>query len=207
MRRRNAVVTAAVGMTALLLAGCGGSAQTVVTVTATPSDPVVAESLTPEPEPSEDVSDPVETPSEEPTEDESTFKELPFGDALTLSTGDSVTLGKPVLAKCQYSYSGCEDPEVGDRIVSVPITIKNDSSETVEWGKDYFILEFADGTQMEPTDGSAIEYEPDNAMDYDVKVRPGSTYKSVLVFEAPKGPFVVLMLNSSYDGEPIAAWF
>jgi hypothetical protein len=193
-------------MAALLLVGCGGSAQTVVTVTATPSDPVAVDSPSAEPEPSESASDPVVEPSEEPTEEESSFKEALFGEALTLSSGDSVTLGKPVLADCQYSYSGCADPEVGDRVVSVPITIKNDSGETVEWGSDYFILEFADGTQMEAGDGSAIEYEPDNAMDYDVKIRPGATYKSVLVFEAPKGAFVVLMLDSSYDGEPIAAW-
>lgn len=195
----------------LALTACAGGAQTVVTVTATPSDPVAAASPSIEPVPESSdpvVDDPSESSTPSPTE---TFTEIPFGESLSVKSGDNggetVTLGKPVLAECQYSSIGCDDPEVGERVVEIPITIVNDGTETVEWGSDYFILEFADGTQMSTGDGAAFDYTPDNYMDYDVKVRPGSTYKSVLVFEAPKGPFKVLILSGSYDGEPFAAWF
>lgn len=200
-------------MVGVLLSACGGGGQSVVTVTATPSDPVVAPSAEPS-EPMTDESDPVVEPeeSEEPAEPaEPAFKEVPFGESLSVSSGgasgETVTLSKPTLADCQYESIGCDDPEVGDRVVQIGITIKNDGSETAEWGNDFFILEFADGTQMAATDGASFDYWPDNHMDYDVKVRPGSTFKSVLVFEAPKGPFKVLLLSDSYDGEPIGAWY
>lgn len=204
------LVSVALAAGALGLSACAGGAQTVVTVTATPTDPV-AEASPESSEPVADESDPVVVPeeSQEPAEPE--FTEVPFGDPLPVqsegNSGEIVTLGKPVLAECQYSYSGCEDPEIGDRVVQIPITIENEGSETAEWGSDFFVLEFADGTQVAPGDGAAIEYEPDNYMSYDVKVRPGSKFKSVLVFEAPKGPFKVLILTNPYDGEPFAAWY
>lgn len=181
-----------------------------MTVTATPSDPVVASSAESS-EPATDESDPVIEPEESEEPAEPAFQEVPFGESLSVTSGgvsgETVTLSKPTLADCQYESIGCEDPEVGDRVIQIGITIKNDGSETAEWGNDFFILEFADGTQMAATDGAAFDYWPDNHMDYDVKVRPGSTFKSVLVFEAPKGPFKVLLLSGSYDGEPIAAWY
>jgi hypothetical protein len=55
-------------------------------------------------------------------------------------------------------------------------------------------------------DGSAFEYGPSNPMDFEVKVRPGSTYRSTLVFEAPNGPFSILILTNSFDGVPFASW-
>lgn len=56
------------------------------------------------------------------------------------------------------------------------------------------------------SDGAASDYRPDNALSYDSKVRVGGKLKSILVFEAPEGPFSVLILTSEYDGEPFAAW-
>lgn len=204
------------GVAMLALAACSGGSQSVVTVTAAPTESasasLPAESPSSAMEPSSEPSDPVQpeasdTAAPAPT---SSFVEIPFGTSLPVSSANqpdqTVTLGKPVLAKCQYSFIGCSKPEVGDRVVQIPITIKNDSSEAAQWGSDFFVLEFADGTQMSTTDGAAYEYAPDNSMDYDVKVRPGSTYTSLLVFEAPKGAFKVLILTSPYDGEPFAAW-
>jgi hypothetical protein len=142
--------------------------------------------------------------------DEYSFEELGFGQALPVSGEKDdealVTIGKPVLATCQYKFTSCDQPKIGDRIVEVEIVIENTGSVPSSWSRSYFVLEFADGTQVETSDGSAIDYSPDNHMDYDVKVRPNSTFRSVLVFEAPKGPFSILILTNPYDGEPFASW-
>ena len=69
-----------------------------------------------------------------------------------------------------------------------------------------FVLEFADGTRMDAFDGNASDYTPDNQMDYSQKIRPGATYKSSLTFEAPKGAFSVVMLDSTFGGSDLALW-
>lgn len=205
------ILTAAV-LTTVVATGCSGSPSTsgptvteTVTLTATatpaPSDPVE------QPTPSGPSDDPVESATPEPTEE---VASLAFGDTLPTrspnGTSSDITLGKPTLADCQYSSIGCDKPEIGDRVVQIPILIENTGSSAVEWGRSYFVLEFADGTQVEMGDGASFDYMPDNALDYDAKVRVGGKLNSVLVFEAPKGPFSVLVLTSPYDGEPFAAW-
>jgi hypothetical protein len=174
----------------------------------------VASSPTASPDPVESPSpevavDPVVDPVASPS-DAYDFTELKFGEALSVTNDDEtedtlVTIGQPTLAKCQYS-GYCDDPKTGDRVVQVEITINNKGSVVSEWGSDYFVLEFADGTQMAAGDGSAFDYTPDNSLSYDLKVRPDSTYKSVLVFEAPKGAFSILILTNTYDGEPFGSW-
>ena len=204
-------VAIAVGSAVLFLSACAGSpAGGSATVTET-----VTVSSTHQPE----SSDPVAQPSSEPTEDDPVeettpeqeeFTALKFGDTLSAKSTDgsssSITLGKPTLADCQYASIGCEKPEIGDRVVQIPILIENTGSSTAEWGRDFFVLEFADGTQVQMGDGAAFEYTPDNALDYDAKIRVGGKLNTVLVFEAPKGAFSVLILTSEYDGEPFAAW-
>lgn len=206
MRARRWAMSIAAAGAALSLAACGGGTQS--TISATPPSSVAAiDSSEPVPESSDPVVAPDES-SEAPAE--TGFQEVAFGGTVDITSGDrsgsAITLTTPTLAECQYESIGCDDPEVGERIVELGVTITNDSSETVEWGSDFFILEFADGTQLTPSDGAALDYWPDNHLDYEVKVRPGSTYKGVLVFEAPKGAFTVLLLDESYGGEPVAAW-
>jgi hypothetical protein len=90
--------------------------------------------------------------------------------------------------------------------VQVEIVIENTGQSVASWGSDYFVLEFRDGTQMSSSDGSAYEYGPSNSMDYSVKIRPGTTFRSTLTFEAPDGPFSVLVLTNDFDGVPFAGW-
>jgi hypothetical protein len=188
-----------------LSAGCSGDGKSVDQEPAAPAPATTSAPAT----------DPVEAPEEAEEEsepEEPQFTELSFGDALSVKEGSEesgtseVTLGRPKLAKCQYESIGCDEPEIGDRIVSVPITIENTGDTAVEWGRDYFLLEFDDGTQVEMGDGATFDYTPDNALDYSKKIRPNSTFKSVLVFEAPDGPFKILILTNTFDGVPFAAW-
>jgi hypothetical protein len=190
-------------LVATLLAACGAAPGEVSTATSTPA----ATSVSPTPEPSE--SDPVVDPT--PTETEGGFTTSAFGTTRTFTLGDdegefSVRVGAPTKAKCQYSYAGCEKPETGDRVVTSTVLIQNTGSTPIEIGEEYFVLEFADGTRMEPDDGSAIEYSPDNAMDYSQKIRPGGKYNSTLTFEAPKGSFTIIILSNSFDGEDLHGW-
>ena len=202
---------------AMALSACsssGTSAETSAPASPTASFSMPASSAAPDPvsSPSEEASDPVVDDTESATPSpSSTFTELAFGDPLSVAMDDgagtaTVTLGKPSLAKCQYQSIGCDKPETGDRVVQVPVLIQNTGTESMSWSASDFVLEFDDGTQMEASDGAAIDYQPDNAMGYDHKIRPNSKYKTVLVFEAPKGPFKVLILTSPFDGEPFAAW-
>ena len=118
-----------------------------------------------------------------------------------------ITLEAPTPARCQYPSSGCADPETGDQVVEIPITIKNTGSEAADvWGGRYFVLEFPDGTEMKMDDGVAEEYYADDAMDYSTKIGPNSRFAGTLVFEAPKRPFRVLVLPNQFFGEPLAAW-
>lgn len=138
--------------------------------------------------------------------------ELNFGEALPLAdpeSGDSVevTLGTPAPATCQYSSMGCAEPETADRVVQIPITIENTGSKATDvWGRRYFVLESPDGTVMKMDDGVTEAYFPDNAMDYGTKIKRNSRFTGVLVFEAPKGSFRVLILPNQFFGEPLAAW-
>jgi hypothetical protein len=143
--------------------------------------------------------------------DEFLFTELPFGDALQVESDDGaeqtlVTVEQPTLAKCQFGSIGCTKPETGDPVIQIEIIIENTGDAVASWGSDYFVLEFPDGTQVLSSDGNAYEYSPDNAMDFSVNVRPGTTFRSPLVFEAPNGPFSILVLTSEFDGVPFAAW-
>lgn len=150
-----------------------------------------------------DTSDPVEEP--ERTE----MSEGRFGETGHFEQEGNtftVTVGKPVRAKCQYASIGCDKPETGDRVINVPITFKNTGKEQLEVGSDLFVLEFADGTRVTDSDGNANQYGPDNTLDYGVKVRPGGTLKSSLTFEAPDGKFSVILLTNSWNGEDLFLW-
>jgi hypothetical protein len=210
---------AAAAASVLALAGCGGGlqattqdateAQSAPAEASAPASTPGASSAAPEPAPEESdpvVDEPVESPS--PADG---FTELQYGQPLSVSSDDgtmssTVTVGKPRIAKCQYQSLGCEKPEIGDRVVTVPLLIENSGTETAEWSPSYFVLEFADGTQVEAGDGNALDYQPDNSLGYGQKVRVNGKLKTSLTFEAPKGPFSVLILDSPFDGEPFAAW-
>lgn len=212
MIRRNAS-TAAVSfgfIVALALTGCSGSTPEAATVTET-----VTVSSTPESDSVDPVDEPTpvassDDPVEETVPEQTEFTDLKFGETLSARSTDgstsNITLGKPSLADCQYESIGCDKPKIGDRVVKIPILIENTGDEGVEWGRNYFVLEFADGTQVEMGDGSGFDYTPDNALDYTANVRVGGKLNSVLVFEAPEGAFSVLVLTDEYDGEPFAAW-
>lgn len=117
-----------------------------------------------------------------------------------------VTVAAPGKAKCQYASIGCDKAQTGDRVVTAKVTVKNTSSQPIEIGSTQFVLEFADGTRMEPNDGAASDYYPDNAMEYSQTMRPGSTYASTLTFEAPTGPFSIILLDDSYGGDDLFMW-
>ena len=207
-RRATISVAIAFGVAALALSGCAGSPTATVTETVTVTSTPEAAPSDPVEEPSDEASS--DDPVEESTPPQEEFTALKFGETLSTESTDgstsNVTLGKPVLADCQYQSLGCEEPEIGDRVVQIPILIENTGSSVAEWSRDFFVLEFADGTQVQMGDGAAFDYTPDNALDYDAKVRVGGKLNTVLVFEAPKGPFSVLILTDDYDGEPFAAW-
>lgn len=182
------------GASIALVAGCaaaGSTSYTVDTPSPTPTEETAAEAV-------------------EEAEETTSVSEYTWGQSAAVEDADGnevyITIGKPSKAKCQYSAIGCDKPEIGDRVVTVPVTIQNAGGSATEWGRDYFAVEFADGTQVQMGDGSASDYTPDNALDYEVKVRAGGKLKSTLVFEAPKGAFSVLMLTSQFGGEPLAMW-
>lgn len=120
----------------------------------------------------------------------------------------TVTVNKPTKPKCPYSSSSlCDKPETGDRYLTFKVAIKNEASEAIEVSYDSFVLEFGDGTRMEPDGGNAYVYSPDNKMDYGHQIRPGATYSSTLTFEAPKdNNFKVIMTDGSFKGEDLYAW-
>lgn len=88
----------------------------------------------------------------------------------------------------------------------ISILIENTGNSTVEWGRDFFVVEFDDGTQFEMGDGTSSDYAPDNALSDEAKVRVGGKLNSLLVFDAPEGPFSGLVPTSSFGKEPLAAW-
>lgn len=216
-------LVAVLATTVLALTACGAATTTIATTpsaaTAGSSSPSSSPFTCPDGTvvdfydpaqrcPDNEPSDPVVTP--EPTDVE--FTTSPYGSTRSFQQGEdeantfTVRVGPPVKAVCQYDYIGCEKPETGDRVVTVTVTVKNTGSQTVKVSQSEFVLEFADGTRMEADDGAASDYSPDNAMDYETKVRPKGTYTSTLTFEAPKGPFTVILLTASYDGEDLHGW-
>ena len=203
---RKAVRMIAVAALAMaVLVGCGQSVKVDPTA-AKPSSSSPAASPTPSPSPSTS-DDPFRgVPTEDP---EPTISEGPFGQAGNFTQEEipfAVTVGKAVKAKCQYSSIGCDKPETGDRVVNVPITIKNNGKEAIEVSEGMFVIEFADGTRMESTDGNAHQYGPDNTLGYDQKIRPGGTLKTSLTFEAPAGAFSIVLLDSTFGGEDLYIW-
>jgi hypothetical protein len=149
--------------------------------------------------------------SSTPSRDPSVFDEIRFGKAVEFSDESShdfsVTVGAPKPATCQWSDIGCDEPQTGDQVLEYPVTVKNLSTKgTVEMSDGYFQIEFPDGTRMDSGDGAALDYTPDEASLWDVKVRPGDTYKSILVFEAPKKGGEVIMMSSDTQGEDLQGW-
>ena len=152
---------------------------------------------------------PADDPVVAPPTPTSDFQTAKFGETGSFTQDDNtfvVNVAAPGKAKCQYSAIGCEKPKTGDRVVTAKVVVKNTSSAPIDIGSTQFILEFADGTRMEPNDGAASDYQPDNAMEYSQTMRPGSTYTSTLTFEAPTGPFSIVMLSGSFDGEDLFIW-
>jgi len=163
---------------------------------------------------------PEESAVEEPIEDAAIpdssiqdFLELTIGQTLEVTQDDGstsdITIELPTPAQCESPSNGCDEPEIGDRVVSVPIGIENTGSTTVEWSQNFFTLEFPDGTQVEPGAGVTDQYTPDTALGFGAEIQPGEQVESVLIFEAPTGPYNVLILDSSRILEsrrPIAGW-
>lgn len=163
---------------------------------------------------------PEESSVEEPIEDTATpepsnedFLELGIGQTLEVTQVDGsasdITINLPTAAQCESPSNGCDEPDIGDRVVSVPIGIENTGSTPVEWSQNFFTLEFPDGTQVDPGEGVAGQYTPDTSLGFGAEIQPGEQIESVLIFEAPTGPYNVLILDSSRILEsrrPIAGW-
>lgn len=199
---------AVAALVALALTGCAKtdvSGATVAKPKASTSTPApTSDSNFPTPEPADLETT---TPDAEPTSD---FTLVKFGETGSFTVENDnefeVTVNKPTKAKCQYSSIGCDRPDTGDRIVTTKVKVKNVGTSAIEISRSMFVLEFGDGTRMEPGDGSASDYTPDSDMEYGHKIRPGATYSSTLTFEAPKGAFSIIMLNSSFDAEDLYGW-
>ncbi|WP_404386637.1 DUF4352 domain-containing protein [Knoellia locipacati] len=195
---------AALAVVALISAGCAEKNQVAEPGAASPT---VSESRNwPPPDEATPTDDPVvETPTPTPT-----LGQAQFGETGSFTQDDTnsftVNVAAPGKAKCQYSSLGCEKPKTGDRVVTTKVVIKNTSSAPIEVSSSQFVVEFADGTRLEPNDGAASDYTPDNAMEYSQTMRPGSTYSSTLTFEAPKGPFAIIMLTDSFGGDDLFMW-
>lgn len=195
---------AALAVITLVATGCTEKNQVAQPGAASPT--ASASRNWPPPEDASPTADPVvETPTPTPS-----LGEAKFGETGSFTQDDtnsfSVNVAAPGKAKCQYASIGCEKPKTGDRIVTTKVVIKNTSSAPIEVSSSQFVLEFADGTRLEPNDGAAIDYSPDNAMEYSQTMRPGSTYTSTLTFEAPDGPFSVIMLTDSFGGDDLFMW-
>lgn len=191
---------------ALLSTGCAGKNQLADPDTASKTPTASASRNWPPPEEATPAADPVaETPTPVPSLSTAKFGE---SGSFTQDTDNSfvVNVAAPAKAKCQYSSIGCKKAATGDRVVTAKVTVKNTSSAPIEIGQSQFILEFADGTRMEAGDGNALEYQPDNSMEYSQTMRPGSTYTSTLTFEAPTGPFSIILLDNSYGGDDLFMW-
>lgn len=205
MHRMLTIVAAAAAI-AVITTGCSAGKNQLAEPGAASTPPTPSQSRNwPPPEDEAPTADPVvETPT--PTPSLATAK---FGDSGSFTqegNGFVVTVAAPGKAKCQYSSIGCEKPQTGDRVVTAKVTVKNTSSAPIDVGSTQFILEFADGTRMEAGDGNALEYQPDNSMEHSQTMRPGSTYTSTLTFEAPKGPFSIIMLSDNFGGEDLFIW-
>lgn len=171
--------------------------QTVTkTVTATVT-------VTPEPE---------DEPDEASESGTSSF-ESAFGDTAYFTQGSgsdkvelAITVGQPKEAACRYRSLGCDEPETGDRVVSVPIVIENLGDAQAEVSSGLFEVEFADGTRLSANDGAASDYRADADLGYSRTIRPGGTLNTSLTFEAPEGEFGIVMMTSTFNGEDLHIW-
>jgi len=194
----------------LALTGCAKSAE-VTGVEAAPKVPASSSSSssTPAPAPTSDDNFPTPEPSDLETtteEPDTTVTEGKFGDKGSFTIEGEpfdVTVKKGVRAKCHYQGISCDKPETGDRYVNVPIIVKNNGTEALELDPGMFALEFADGTRVDTSDGSPYQYGPDNTLDYGQKVRVGGTLKTSITMEAPNGPYSIVMLTNSFNGEDL----
>jgi len=202
---------AALAIAALALTACGKNTELTGVQPAAPAP--ASSSSTPAPAPTSDDNFPtpepadLETTSEEP---DTTVTEGNFGDTGTFTQEDvtfEVTVKRGVKAKCNIP-GYCDKAETGDRFINVPITIKNTGkSGALEVSESMFVIEFADGTRLESSDGKTYQYGPDNTLSYGQKVRPGGTLKTSLTFEAPKGnDYSIVMLTSAFGGEDLFIW-
>ncbi|MDN5767573.1 MAG: DUF4352 domain-containing protein [Humibacillus sp.] len=211
-RSTRVAATLAATALALTLTGCGGQIEKAP-VPAQPSSSVTSATPAPSPTdeenfPSPDASATPDVVDETTEASEATLTEGAFGDEgyFTQDDGEfTVTVDKPTKAKCQYS-SLCEKPKTGDRFVTTKVVFKNAGKSAIEVDPSLFVIEFADGTRLDAGDGSALEYQPDNNLEYGHKIRPGATYTSTLTFEAPNGPYSIILLTGSYGGEDLYLW-
>jgi len=203
--------TAAVAAAAVLaLTSCGKTIEPQTGVQVAPKS--ASSSSTPAPAPSTSEENfPTPDPADLTPTDE-TATEGKFGDTGSFTIDDEpfdVTVKTPVKAKCKYASAGmsCSKPETGDRFVNVPIIVKNNGKTALEMDPGMFVLEFADGTRVDSSDGNTYEYGPDNTLDYGQKVRVGGTLKTSLTFEAPKGAFSIVLLSESFgNGDDLYIW-
>lgn len=221
MRLRTAVAT---GAMALLLTACGGADDAPDTATVTATEVVTQAAATPDPEVvtevvTEEVTVTVTetvtvTPEPEPepeAEEASLAFESEFGDTghFTQGTdteGFSLVVGAPTPATCRYQSFGCDEPETGDRVISVPLTFENVSDTQLEVSSGMFEIEFADGTRLSSNDGAAFDYSADSDLGYSRMIRPGATLSTSLTFEAPEGQFGIVLMSNTYQGEDLHIW-
>jgi hypothetical protein len=169
------------------------------TVAQTVTQTVTARAAEPKPEPE---------PEPAPTSFESAF-----GDKAHFTQGSgshevqlAITVGQPTEADCRYRSLGCDAPETGDRVISVPLIIENLGDSQVEASSQMFEIEFADGTRLSDGDGVAREYSSDADLSYSRMIRPGGTINTSLTFEAPEGEFGIVLMTNSYNGEDLHIW-
>lgn len=214
MKQLTIRVSAVAAAALLTLSGCGS------TISPNPDGAKVQPAAASTPSTSEPGNFPPNTnpdanvtpPAEEAADDsaaEDGITESKFGKVSHFKDSETefqVRVNKPVKAKCQYASIGCTKPETGDQVLNFPITIKNTGKAQLEVSGGLFEIEFDDGTRMGFTDGNAMEYGPDNTLDFDVKVRPGGTLKTSMTFEAPKKGYGIVMVSNMFGGEDLHIW-
>lgn len=156
--------------------------------------------------------EPEDEPDEAPDSGSSSF-ESALGETAYFTQGSgadevelAITVGQPKEAVCRYRSLGCDAPETGDRVVSVPIVIENLGDAQAEVSSGLFEIEFADGTRLGPDDGAASDYSSDADLGYSRTIRPGGTLNTSLTFEAPDGEFGIVMMTNSFNGEDLHIW-
>lgn len=196
MKRTTLVIVA---VSAILLAGCGSPSSATV---ASPGETI--ETATGDPG-TDQTTEPATDPT---TEEPSGPVDLTPGQAATITGEEGVkakiTASSPTKAKCQYSF-GCTKAKNG-AVYQVVISLVNTGTKGFDINPFDFKWESNDGSQFDPSDGSSIEYQPDNAV-HGVTVRKGGKFKGALVFDVPKSlKGAVLLYAPNFSGEPVAVW-